>query len=486
MRQEGASLPPEVDAEITALAESDMRFGAALSAVRSPSRSVGQLPPATGQARLSSVARELAVGGGTAGAAAAAAAPAPASPPPAPAAPPRPASDPYDAEIGDEASWGIVEDFDEEPGAPPVAPPPAPREEQPAAPKDSAWQPDPAGPSPETPEPAANCPSHAPAPTGDDPLDGWDEVDWEDDDRSWTAGGADPAAGTPLSSAIPALAGETRPFDVVGAGLADPEPEPTLAAADGVDAELLGPDYAALSSGGELPPRSPWRFLVWFLALALLIGGVALAIYVVGKDRSGAASTSTIEQVAPSSTTPKRTTPKATTPKRTTPKATTPKATTPKRTSSSSSGSSSTSARSSSGGSTSSSSSASSAPAAAPAAARRSPPAAQAAGARCAAPAPPRRRDSRGDHPVRYAGDGCRRLHTNASRTPTDPTHTTDEVHTMLQRDALEASPLADLHELANEVGLEGFRRLRKADLIDRLLESAGGTPATPAAERER
>ncbi len=53
----------------------------------------------------------------------------------------------------------------------------------------------------------------------------------------------------------------------------------------------------------------------------------------------------------------------------------------------------------------------------------------------------------------------------------------------MLQRDALEASPLADLHELANEVGLEGFRRLRKADLIDRLLESAGGAPA-PAAKK--
>lgn len=48
----------------------------------------------------------------------------------------------------------------------------------------------------------------------------------------------------------------------------------------------------------------------------------------------------------------------------------------------------------------------------------------------------------------------------------------------MLKRDALEASPLADLHELAAEVGLEGFRRLRKADLIDRLLERAGGEEA--------
>ncbi|MBJ7471321.1 MAG: Rho termination factor N-terminal domain-containing protein [Solirubrobacteraceae bacterium] len=48
----------------------------------------------------------------------------------------------------------------------------------------------------------------------------------------------------------------------------------------------------------------------------------------------------------------------------------------------------------------------------------------------------------------------------------------------MLKREALEASPLADLHELASEAGLEGFRRLRKAELIDRLL---GGSPAADA-----
>lgn len=48
----------------------------------------------------------------------------------------------------------------------------------------------------------------------------------------------------------------------------------------------------------------------------------------------------------------------------------------------------------------------------------------------------------------------------------------------MLQREALEASPLADLHELAAETGLEGFRRLRKADLIDRLLDAAGSSAA--------
>jgi transcription termination factor Rho len=54
----------------------------------------------------------------------------------------------------------------------------------------------------------------------------------------------------------------------------------------------------------------------------------------------------------------------------------------------------------------------------------------------------------------------------------------------MLQREALEASPLADLHELADETGLEGYRRLRKADLIDRLLGASGGnSPSRPAAD---
>ncbi|HEY7621045.1 MAG TPA: Rho termination factor N-terminal domain-containing protein [Solirubrobacteraceae bacterium] len=45
---------------------------------------------------------------------------------------------------------------------------------------------------------------------------------------------------------------------------------------------------------------------------------------------------------------------------------------------------------------------------------------------------------------------------------------------TVLHRDALEASPLADLHAIASELGIDGFRRLRKADLIDRILERDG------------
>ena len=51
----------------------------------------------------------------------------------------------------------------------------------------------------------------------------------------------------------------------------------------------------------------------------------------------------------------------------------------------------------------------------------------------------------------------------------------------MLKREALEASPLADLHELASEAGLEGFRRLRKAELIDRLLDGPSAASADEA-----
>lgn len=49
-------------------------------------------------------------------------------------------------------------------------------------------------------------------------------------------------------------------------------------------------------------------------------------------------------------------------------------------------------------------------------------------------------------------------------------------------RAALEGSPLADLHTIAGEIGLDGFRRLRKADLIDKILELTGGDTA-PAAD---
>jgi transcription termination factor Rho len=45
---------------------------------------------------------------------------------------------------------------------------------------------------------------------------------------------------------------------------------------------------------------------------------------------------------------------------------------------------------------------------------------------------------------------------------------------TVLDRSELQASPLADLHVIADQIGLEGFRRLRKADLIDAILGEKG------------
>src|SRR3954462_4657153 len=50
---------------------------------------------------------------------------------------------------------------------------------------------------------------------------------------------------------------------------------------------------------------------------------------------------------------------------------------------------------------------------------------------------------------------------------------------TVLDRDALEGSPLADLHLIAGEIGVDGFRRLRKADLVDAILARQSGDDAT-------
>jgi transcription termination factor Rho len=58
---------------------------------------------------------------------------------------------------------------------------------------------------------------------------------------------------------------------------------------------------------------------------------------------------------------------------------------------------------------------------------------------------------------------------------------------TVLDRSELQASPLADLHLIADQIGLEGFRRLRKADLIDAILgekkEDSGGAEAVASEE---
>ncbi|CAA9486573.1 MAG: hypothetical protein AVDCRST_MAG45-483, partial [uncultured Solirubrobacterales bacterium] len=44
----------------------------------------------------------------------------------------------------------------------------------------------------------------------------------------------------------------------------------------------------------------------------------------------------------------------------------------------------------------------------------------------------------------------------------------------VLDRDELERSPLADLHAIAAELGVEGFRRLRRDDLVVAIVEHAG------------
>jgi transcription termination factor Rho len=56
---------------------------------------------------------------------------------------------------------------------------------------------------------------------------------------------------------------------------------------------------------------------------------------------------------------------------------------------------------------------------------------------------------------------------------------------TVLHRDALEASPLADLHAIASELGIDGYRRLRKGELVDRILEHQGDEPAAAEAVQD-
>jgi transcription termination factor Rho len=47
----------------------------------------------------------------------------------------------------------------------------------------------------------------------------------------------------------------------------------------------------------------------------------------------------------------------------------------------------------------------------------------------------------------------------------------------------LESSSLADLHEIASELGLDGFRRLRKANLVDAIIERQGAAAEEPVDE---
>src|SRR5215218_11155569 len=74
---------------------------------------------------------------------------------------------------------------------------------------------------------------------------------------------------------------------------------------------------------------------------------------------------------------------------------------------------------------------------------------------------------------------------------PTDPYRRKgDTMSSVLDPSALADSPLADLHLLANELGVDGFRRLRKADLIDAIVARQAGEDfvapeAAPAADEE-
>ena len=55
----------------------------------------------------------------------------------------------------------------------------------------------------------------------------------------------------------------------------------------------------------------------------------------------------------------------------------------------------------------------------------------------------------------------------------------------VLDRSELEQSPLADLHLLANELGVDGFRRLRKEELIDAIVARQNGEAAEAEPEAE-
>jgi transcription termination factor Rho len=53
----------------------------------------------------------------------------------------------------------------------------------------------------------------------------------------------------------------------------------------------------------------------------------------------------------------------------------------------------------------------------------------------------------------------------------------------VVDRSALEASPLADLHAIASELSIDGYRRLRRPELIDAILDRQEGGNGAAAAE---
>src|SRR4051794_25579911 len=87
-------------------------------------------------------------------------------------------------------------------------------------------------------------------------------------------------------------------------------------------------------------------------------------------------------------------------------------------------------------------------------------------------------------HPATLHGRTGRRPLRTTREVPTDRTHPrrTPMASSVLDRSGLEQSPLADLHLIANELGVDGFRRLRKSDLVDAILARQEGTAGDAAA----
>ena len=52
-----------------------------------------------------------------------------------------------------------------------------------------------------------------------------------------------------------------------------------------------------------------------------------------------------------------------------------------------------------------------------------------------------------------------------------------------MEKNTLEGKVAAELHEIASDLGIEGHKGLKKADLIDRILTHANGAQAPSSAE---
>src|SRR3954452_502903 len=77
--------------------------------------------------------------------------------------------------------------------------------------------------------------------------------------------------------------------------------------------------------------------------------------------------------------------------------------------------------------------------------------------------------------PLAFSTPGCRPLSTTRPGADRPDRRKGDTMSSVLDPSALADSPLADLHLLANELGVDGFRRLRKADLIDAIVAKQAG-----------